>query len=198
MTKYFLTIALLLSAGVAAANPQPNLPSVSNPPTAPAASTAPAEPPSQPVEVASTAITPEKLGTMLADLGYEVKDISVDGKKDYYQIVSEREGWKIFITVSLSTDQTLVWLGVKFAPLPNAAAASPEAWLKLLELTQTHYPVHFALDETSRIRIWLPIENVEVDLNRLRTEIEGFDDVVRTSASHCAAANFTGAAPATP
>jgi hypothetical protein len=186
MTKHILTFALLLSAGVAAASPQPNLPEVPAAPTTPAAATAPA----QTSAADPIAITPEKLVSILADLGYEPKDVSLNGTKDYYQITSERNGWKLFITVSFSSDRSTLWLGVKFKQLDNTAAASPDSWLKLLELTNTYYPVHFALDETPRIHVWMAIPNAALDATELRTQIEYFDEVVRTTQPSWISANF--------
>ena len=53
----------------------------------------------------------------LKDLAYEPEDISKEKTKDFYKITTDRDGWKIFINISLSTDRTVVWFEVKFAPV---------------------------------------------------------------------------------
>jgi hypothetical protein len=168
MTKHFAFLALLLSAAVAAADP----------PADPKTPDAPMTPMAAPAADAS-AITPAQLGEMLNDLGYDVKDVSLDKKADSYTVTSDRDGWKLFINVSLSTDRQYVWFDVKFKPLADATVASPGAWLKLLDLTRQYHPVHFALDKSGRIHVSEGTPNVGLTADDLRKELDSFDDIVR-------------------
>ena len=136
------------------------------------------------------ALTPEKLGAMLRDLGYEPKDVSVDKKKDIYEITTESNGWKVYITVSLSSDRTLLWLDVNFNPIANTEASPTAAWLKLLELSHENDPIHFTLDDKNRIHVAMPQDNHGITPVALRKTIENFDAVVRQTAPYWKADNF--------
>jgi hypothetical protein len=182
MIKHILTFALLLSAGLAAAQ-------TALPPGVPAP-----PPPPAPAPVADpTAITPARLVELLTDLGYEPKEVSTDGKQDSYLITSEREGWKLPIGVSLSPDRSVLWVGATFEALSNPAAAAPSAWLKLLEATNQHQPIHFAINEQSRrVSLWLGFPNTHLDASFLREQLETFEDAVRTTHPYWKTEAFAG------
>ena len=136
-------------------------------------------------------LTPESLGEMLKDLAYEPEDVSLDKKKDAYKVTTERDGWKIFINVSLSADRTVVWFEAKFNPLADPDAAPAAAWLALLQLTDDHAPAHFTFDNKKRIRIKSPLYNHGITPGEMRRHIERFEATVRSTEPYWKAANFS-------
>jgi uncharacterized protein (TIGR03067 family) len=135
-------------------------------------------------------LTPERLGEMLTDLAYEPKDISLNNKKDSYEIVTEQGNWKLFLSVSISTDRQVLWLDARFAPLANPDAAPAAAWLKLLELSNENDPIHFTIDNSKRVHISMPLDNFGITPVEMRKQIERFDAVMRKTEPYWKAANF--------
>jgi len=173
MNKYILTLTALLTFGIAWADE-------------PKKADAPQPAPKKDTGV----VTPEKLGEMLRDLAYEPKDISVNNKKDNYEITTETNNWKLYISVSVSGDLTTLWLDVHFAPLTELDEAPTAALMKLLELSHDNDPIHFSLDEKKRIHVVMPRDNYGITPVVLRKEIEKFDATVRQTSQFWRSSNF--------
>ena len=121
-----------------------------------------------PKKQAGGALTPEGLSAMLSGLAYAPKDVGKN--KDVYQIVVDRDDWKIFIQVSLSTDRKYVWLDAATKVLADPDKATPAAWLKLLALNDEIIPARFAFDKKHKqIHLLSPFDNRGVTPARLRT-----------------------------
>jgi hypothetical protein len=173
MKKFLLVLTAILAFGIARAE---------EPKTT--------ETPKTEAKKDNNALTPEKLGAMLHELGYEPKDISLNNKKDIYTITTEKDNWKIYISVSLSNDLTTMWLDVNFHPLEDLKGVQTDAWLKLLELSHENDPIHFTLDAKKRIHVAMPRDNFGITPAVLRKEIEKFDATVRQTEPYWKTANF--------
>lgn len=150
-------------------------------------------------EPTSGVLTPEALGEMLTNLAYEPKDVSNNKTKDVYEIMTERDGWKIYPHISLSNDRTRIWFYIKTKPLPNPDEASGEAWLKLLETNVQISPAFFSYEEkTKRIYLWMAVENVDMTPVVMRRLIEQFDGIVRKTGDYWASRNFKATPKAPP
>ena len=142
-------------------------------------------------------LTPEALAERLTDLGYEPKDVSAKKNKEVWQVVTERDNWKVYINVSLSTDRKYLWLELKTAPLTGPDQAPADVWLRLLELSYAHFPAQFSYTkEDKRIHLWKPVLNHNLTPAKLRAEIDAFDAVARKTVDAWNPKNF--AAPAAP
>lgn len=124
------------------------------------------------------ALSPEGLGEMLRDLGYEPKDLGKN--KDRYQILVERDDWKVFLRVSLSGNRKYVWLDASTQALADPDAAPPAAWLRLLQLNDEIFPARFTFDKKAKqIRLLLPFENRGITPARMRQQLDSFDQILR-------------------
>jgi hypothetical protein len=123
-------------------------------------------------------VTPEGLGEMLRDLGREPKEMGTD--KNRYQILIDRDDWKVFVRVSLSGNRKYVWLDASTQALADPDAAPPGAWLRLLHLNDEIFPARFTYDKKAKqIRLLMPMENRGITPARLRQEIDAFDQLFR-------------------
>jgi hypothetical protein len=141
--------------------------------------------------VAGEKLTPDELGKMLTNLALEPKDNSKDKNRDVYLVSIDHDGWKVPITVSLSTNRNVLWLEIKTPPLPTPGEAGADAWLRLLELSSESVPAHFAYDkESKRLHLYKPFPNQGWTPKRLREEIANFDSLVRRTVSAWDPKNF--------
>jgi hypothetical protein len=143
-------------------------------------------------KAAGQMLTPTGLGDLLRDLGYEPKEVGK--KKDIYDIVVERNNWKIFIRISLSGDRKNLWLDASTVTLKDPDSAAPAVWLKLLELNDEIIPARFSYDNKfKQIHLLKPLENQGITPARMRQEIDAFDSLMRRTEPAWAPKNFGGA-----
>jgi hypothetical protein len=141
-------------------------------------------------DAAPGALSPEGLGDLLRDLGYEPKDIS-EKKTGVWQITTDRNEWKLYIAISLSGNGKLLWFSVRFAALADPDSAPASAWLKLLELSEAYSPTHFSYDSgTKRIEVARPVPNERITSAELRKQLDSFDSTVRKTEPFWKSANF--------
>jgi len=129
----------------------------------------------------------EAVGRFLHDLGYTPKALS----PDVYQVTVERDRWPVHVMLSLSTDGRRVWLESKFAPIEDPDKVPPQAWRRLLEANEKIGPAHFAFEKGDRrIHLYKSFDSVGLSGNRLKGELEHFDQTVRKTKDYWRADNF--------
>ena len=129
----------------------------------------------------------EILGRFLREIAYEPKALS----PDVYQITVVRDRWPVHIMISLSTDGRRLWLESKFAAggRPRTCAAPSLATTSRSE--RKIGPAHFAFDATDkRIHLYKSFDNIGVTAERLKREIELFDQTVRKTQDYWRGDNF--------
>jgi uncharacterized protein (TIGR03067 family) len=145
--------------------------------------------------VPSAAVGTDVLGRFLRDLGHDPKALS----PDVYQVTVEREKWPVHIMLSLSTDGQRVWLESKFAPVTEPDKVAPLVWKRLLEANEKIGPAHFAFDPADkRVHLYKSIDNKGLGTDRLRREIEHFDQTVRKTQDYWRGDNFKPVADPVP
>lgn len=141
------------------------------------------------------AVGTEVLGRFLRDLGYDPKALS----PDVYQVSVERDKWAVHVMLSLSTDGQRVWLESKFAPVADPDRVPPAVWKRLLEANEKIGPCHFAFDPADkRVHLYKSIDNKGLGTERLKREIDQFDQTVRKTQDYWRGGNFKAAATEVP
>lgn len=145
------------------------------------------------------ALTPESLETMLVDLAYEPKDVSDKKNKEFLTIATDRNNWKINITLSLSSDRTALWFELYAVQVSDPEADLGDAWFKLLRHNATITPAYFTFNaKTKRLYLMMTVDNIGITAEKLRTLIDQFDGYVRSTANDWNARNFRAAPVAPP
>ncbi|HVK07633.1 MAG TPA: TIGR03067 domain-containing protein [Gemmataceae bacterium] len=145
--------------------------------------------------VPAAAVGTDVLGRFLRELGHDPRALS----PDVYQVTVERDKWPVHIMLSLSTDGQRVWLESKFAPVSDPDKVSPAVWKRLLEANEKIGPAHFAFDPADkRVHLYKSIDNKGLGTDRLRREIEHFDQTVRKTQDYWRGDNFQPAAEPVP
>lgn len=126
---------------------------------------------------AGHALTTESLGTMLENLGYEVKPW--DNKKGY-GVTWKQDTWTFYANASVSTNGGVLWLVMPLGNVEDPAKAKLAAVFGLLTENDAIGPLHFSYN-TSNKRLYLndPVPNVGVTPARLRKELEDMAAVLK-------------------
>jgi uncharacterized protein (TIGR03067 family) len=93
--------------------------------------------------------------------------------------------------ISLSTDGRRLWLESKFAPVDDPDHVPAQVWRRLLEANEKIGPAHFAFDTgDKRIHLYKSFDNIGVNVERLKLEVEQFDLTVRKTQDYWRGDNF--------
>ena len=129
----------------------------------------------------------EQIGKILKDLGYEPQSLS----ETVHQVSVNREGWKVHIMVSATSESDRLWFECKFAPIPQPEIVQASSWLKLLEENERIGPAYFSFDKSDkRIHLYKAIDNVGVTPARLKKELDALDAIVRRTQNIWRIENF--------
>lgn len=169
MTQVRFAFAIGLAAAVLSAGPAQDTPKKAEPKKA--------EP---------ARLTTEKLGAMLTDMGFEPK--SQD--KQYYTVKVSVPDWESTVWLWVVSDREVrlfagigLWAGFEDAPAG--------AWLKLLEANDALRPAAFALEaKRQRLTLSRPVPNADLTPAKLRKELTGFAELVKTNRDVWKATNF--------
>jgi hypothetical protein len=129
---------------------------------------------------APAVLTIESLGSVLENMGYEVKTVKNSAGVPYYVLNLKRGTWTFIFEVSLSPNKAYLWLGVPLNVVPEGAVtgAGPQL-LRLLEENFNIAPTFFSYYPGSkRLLLQSAMENRDVTPAKLRARIDAMQDVV--------------------
>jgi len=130
----------------------------------------------------------EQLGPLLKEMKLDSGPLAAGVS----QISLEHDGWKVHIMISIPGDGDRIWLESKFAQIEKPDLVPAAAWRKLLEENERISPSHFSFDKMDkRVHLHRAFRNVDVSSERLKKEIERFDEIVRQTHDSWRAENFS-------
>lgn len=132
-------------------------------------------------------LTNDELVKMATKLGYDVKPLD----KTFTQVILERSGWRSVLRLSLSTDNTVVWMDALLLTTSYPDAVPAETWRKLLVKNDSILPVAFTLNKSSK-RLYLThaLPNADLTPALLREHLELLDQTLEQTKDLWKLANF--------
>src|SRR4051794_6148095 len=79
----------------------------------------------KPAEKGEVRLTAAALGTVLENLGYDPKDLG----NGIYEVIVDREGWKVYLTLDVSPSGDIVWIGAEFPTIANPDTVPASVWV---------------------------------------------------------------------
>jgi hypothetical protein len=113
-------------------------------------------------------LAPPMLAPMLRQLGYQTKDLG----NGVQQITILRGGINYFVVVGLSGDAANLWFFLTFETDP-AEFTDTAKMRRMLEVNRNIQPTHYYI-VNNRFALARPMENRDIDIERLRAGIEAF------------------------
>jgi hypothetical protein len=132
---------------------------------------------------AKTALTMEDLAKKLADMGYDLKKINDTS----YEVVIQRDNWKIYLTILFSADKTRLWLVSNLADIEDISKVPADVLAKLLDGNATCSPSFFYYNTDAKrpafryLKIARPVDNRGITASVLRTEIDALFDTIKNT-----------------
>lgn len=127
------------------------------------------------VEKSTERITSEKLGVMLRNFGYEIRNTGTT-KSPVYRFTEKRYGLTVPVYVSLSFDKSTLWIRSSVIRLPEKPDAGYLAKLMSSRLGKTHFVIQGRL-----LRIRRPVDNIAITPKSIRKQLNMFlADIKRT------------------
>jgi hypothetical protein len=118
----------------------------------------------------------ERLLDMLRGLGYEPKVYNSGGT--IYHLAVDKDGFHYEISLRLSPNGRQLWILNHF----GARSYTMDEMRRLMEASATWGPAHFVFDSATReLSLRLAIDNRNITQDWLRTEIDFYMHVVRTT-----------------
>lgn len=134
-----------------------------------------------------TQLNDSELRVMLVEMGYDPRTV----EKNVYEIKIERDGWPVYMLVSMSGSGQRIWFESKFAPVSDIDRVPANSLVALLEANERISPAHFTYRrEDQRVHLYQAIENRDVVPVSLRKQIDSFDATVRATEPLWRSSNF--------
>ena len=128
---------------------------------------------------AGQALTTDSLKMTLDNMGLEPKKIG-----DRYQMMIKQDTWKIFVTITLATNNTKLLMRAHLASPADASKGDASQWLNLLSNNESLCPSTFALDkEQKNLYLIHSFDNRAVTPAVLRRETDNFATNIRKTAA---------------
>lgn len=127
--------------------------------------------PSAETKLQGKAYEHEDIKGMLANLGYEPKDLG----ENIYEITVTKEGWDVFISVSLSRSKAKMWLVVNLGNFGEKSKNDPKKLYALLQKNTDIQPAQFYI-RGDGLRLGVPLDNRALTPALIRKEIDTLAD----------------------
>lgn len=138
----------------------------------------PKEDEGKPAKKADGKLDHKSLKTMLENLGYEVKPYGKD--KTSYSFMVKLERFNAAVSVSLSQDQTRLWLVANSPKIANTKAIPAGVMRKLVQWNKTVAPCFFTFNEKAGyVYLLHTVPNKDIDAEFLSTMIEVFAGTIK-------------------
>ncbi len=129
------------------------------------------------------ALTYEALGAMLKQLG-----ITPEDNKDFYTMkvkatTGDNVNWTFPIDVSLSKDQSLVWISCPLDKIDSNGSPTPDALLNLLQANFMLGNVTFVVDQQKTLIVQQPMDNMGLTAAYLGENLKSFFTSLKQSES---------------
>lgn len=132
----------------------------------------------------TSALTNESLAEMLDNMGYDYRTDTLPSGGVIYTIRINANDWNFTIEVSLSQNNSLVWLIAPLHQLPPAGTVPGEAVVRLLQENWQINPHVFAIPKNSRLLyLQRALENQNLTPARFRTAIDLMTGTIRSTAA---------------
>jgi hypothetical protein len=128
------------------------------------------------------ALTPDDLGKLLTDMGYEPKKID----DNTYEVIIKRDGWAVYLRCCFSSDKTKLWLISSLGDIKDINQAPADVLANLLIANFNHGPSAFYLEDADannkaakRLKIGRPVDNRAITASILRQQIDAIFSTIR-------------------
>jgi len=125
-------------------------------------------------------LTIDQIGQALDKYG---KNASTNNGQTTYSITVTHGKWNINLLISLSPNNSVIWITNDMADIPDTSKASPDALAKILEKNTDIGPMFFSiLGQNHTLRLSNPVPNHDMTVDALQSQIEAVLSTVADTA----------------
>lgn len=134
----------------------------------------------QAMTTAAGQLTIDQIGQALDKYG---KNTSTNNGQTTFSITVTRGKWNINLLISLSPNNSVIWITNDAADIPDTSKASPDALAKILEKNTDIGPMFFSIfGQNHTLRLSNPVPNHDMTADALQSQVEAVLNTVADTA----------------